>query len=89
MSLHSIGLQNFNNTVLQQGLKLRPIQSHLRLNFLTLRLKYLVKSQVFSSLPFQNKRVSSHFAALFTKINKEMTIIFVSRFESSFNLKIA
>ena len=47
--------------LLKQGLKLRPIQSHLRL-------KYLEKSQIcdlFSSLLFQNKRVRScHFAAL-------------------------
>ena len=56
-----------------QGLKLRPIQSHLRL-------KYLEKSQIcdlFSSSLFRNKRVTScHFPALFTKLNEEMTKLF-------------
>ena len=45
--------------------------------FFPLRLKYLEKLRIydlFSSLLFRNKRVSScHFAALFTKINEEMT----------------
>ena len=63
-----------------QGLKLRPIQSHLRLNVFPLRLKYLEKSQIcdlFSSSLFRNKRVSRcRFAALFTKINEEMTKLF-------------
>ena len=65
-----------------QGSKLRPIQSHLRHNFFPLRLKYLEKSQIcdiFSTLLFWNRRVSSyHSAATFTEINKEIKLLFLA-----------
>ena len=63
MELLKIQLVNEKNYI--QGLKLRPIQSHLRLNFFPLRLKY--------PLLFRNKKVTSYqfVATLIKIINKE------------------
>ena len=74
-----------------QGSKLQPIQSHLRLKFFPLRLKYLKESQIsdlFLRLLFRNKRVTScQFAATLTKkIKKENCFVSCRKF--SFNLMI-
>ena len=67
---------------LSQGLKLRPIQSHLQLNFFPLRLKCLEKLHIcnlFSPLPLsKQKALAVATAATFAKINKEMKNYFVS-----------
>ena len=62
-----------------QGSKLRPIQSHLRLKFSPLRLKYLEKSQIsdlFLRLLFRNKRITScQFAATLIKKERNKKIV--------------
>ena len=67
VSFSELAANGGSSRIPQQGSKLRPIQSHLRL-------KYLEKLQICDLLPpslFRNKRVSSsHFAAKFAKINK-------------------
>ena len=58
-----------------QGSKLRPIQSHLRLKFFPLRLKYLEKSQISSALSKQ-KGYQLPICCYFNKIKKEITKLF-------------
>ena len=75
--------------MINQDSKLRPIQSHLRLKFFPLWLKYVRSGQFATSLHGWNtcKRASSwHFATTFAKINK--LLIFVSHHEFCFNLEI-
>ena len=78
---HQYGGQTAKTSGLHVSSLVRQYQSlKLRLIQFPQGPKYLEKSQIcdlFSSSHFQNKRVSScHSAALFTKINEEMTKLF-------------
>ena len=66
-----------------QGLKLRPIQSHFRLNFLPLPLKYLEKSQIcdlkFHLRSFETKGLAvATFLLLLLKYRNEKIILFIA-----------